>query len=99
MAGTAENALYGTILAPQRNVETIILAGNEHDFTLAMVRYTHLFDHTGHPVVAMPVDVVGPGLAVSAQIVGPLRRDRDSIEFAEKLEQVLDLEIDYTTVV
>lgn len=87
------------VLAPERDAETITLAGNEHEFTLAMVRYTHLFDHTGHPVVAMPVDVVGPGLAVSAQIVGPLRRDRDTIEFAEKLERMLGLEIDYTTVV
>ena len=81
--------------APQRDTETLTLAGREHEFTLGMVRYTCLFDHTGHPVVAMPVEVLGPGVAVSAQVVAPLGRDAVAVDFAQRLEGEMDLRIDY----
>ena len=80
---------------PHRDIETLTLAGREHEFTLALVRYTCLFDHTGHPVVAMPVEVIGPGVAVSAQVVAPLGRDGVAVGFAERLEGAMRLEIDY----
>ena len=83
------------VLAPQRDTQKITLAGREHDFTLALVRYTCLFDHTGHPVVAMPVKVLEPGLSVSAQIVAPLKRDRTAVDFAGRLESTMRLQIDY----
>ena len=83
------------VLAPQRDAETLTLAGREHEFTLALVRYTCLFDHTGHPVVAMPVEVVGPGVAVSAQVVAPLARDGVAVGFAQQLEHAMGLRIDY----
>ena len=83
------------VLPPQRDTERITLAGREHDFTLALVRYTCLFDHTGHPVVAMPVKILAPGLAASAQIVAPLRRDRAAVDFAGRLEDAMSLQIDY----
>ena len=83
------------VLAPRRDTETLTLAGREHEFTLAMVRYTCLFDHTGHPVVAMPVDVVAPGVAVSAQVIAPLKRDDSAVAFAKRLEDVMGLRIDY----
>lgn len=81
--------------APQRDAETLALAGREHEFTLGMVRYTCLFDHTGHPVVAMPVEALGPGVAVSAQIVAPLGCDAVAVDFARRLEDALALRIDY----
>ena len=84
-----------TLPAPRRDTETLALAGREHEFTLAMVRYTCLFDHTGHPVVAMPVDVVAPGVAVSAQVVARLKRDDSAVAFAKRLEDVMRLRIDY----
>ena len=83
------------VLAPRRDTETITLNGREHEFTLAMVRYTCLFDHTGHPVVAMPVDIVDPGVAVSAQVIAPLDRDHLAVDFAQRLEAVMGLRIDY----
>ena len=83
------------VLAPRRDTETITLDGREHEFTLAMVRYTCLFDHTGHPVVAMPVDVVDPGVAVSAQVIAPLDRDHLAVDFAQRLEAAMELRIDY----
>ena len=81
--------------APPRDTETLTLAGREHEFTLGMVRYTCLFDHTGHPVVAMPVEVIGPGVAVSAQVVAPLGRDASAVDFAQRLEDAVGLRIDY----
>ena len=81
--------------APRRDTETLTLDGREHEFTLAMVRYTCLFDHTGHPVVAMPVEVIGPGVAVSAQVVAPLGRDAAAVDFAQRLEKAMGLRIDY----
>ena len=81
--------------APRRDTETLTLDGREHEFTLAMVRYTCLFDHTGHPVVAMPVDVVEPGVAVGAQVVAPLERDGLAVCFAQRLEEAMGLRIDY----
>ncbi len=83
------------VTTPARDTETITLDGQDHGFTLAMVRYTCLFDHTGHPVVAMPVEVVAPGVAVSAQIVGPRNRDAATVDFAGRLEATLRLPIDY----
>ena len=81
--------------APRRDTETLVLAGREHEFTLAMVRYTCLFDHTGHPVVAMPVGVLEPGVAVSAQVVAPLRRDDLAVGYAQCLEEAMGLRIDH----
>ena len=81
--------------AAPRDTETLTLAGREHEFTLGMVRYTCLFDHTGHPVVAMPVEVLGPGVAVSAQVVAPLGRDAVAVDFAQRLEDAMGLRIDY----
>ena len=81
--------------APRRDTESLTLAGREHEFTLAMVRYTCLFDHTGHPVVAMPVEIFGPGVAASTQVVAALDRDRSAVEFAQRLEDVMRLRIDY----
>ncbi len=83
------------VTTPARDTETITLSGKDHGFTLAMVRYTCLFDHTGHPVVAMPVEVVAPGVAVSAQLVGPRNRDAATVDFAGRLEATLRLPIDY----
>jgi Asp-tRNA(Asn)/Glu-tRNA(Gln) amidotransferase A subunit family amidase len=56
-----------------------------------MVRFTSLFDHTGHPVVALPSGPRVAGLAPSVQLVG--RRDSDAavVALAQRLEDALDL--------
>ncbi len=84
------------VLAPRRDAPAIMVAGRELDFTLALVRYTCLFDHTGHPVVAMPASVVGTGVGTGIQIIGPRNRDADVIAFAERIERSLGLDIDYS---
>jgi Asp-tRNA(Asn)/Glu-tRNA(Gln) amidotransferase A subunit family amidase len=63
--------------------------GRDTDLTLGMIRYTALFDHTGHPVVAMPSKLYAPGRAASVQIVAELQRDANAVDFAIQLEREL----------
>jgi aspartyl-tRNA(Asn)/glutamyl-tRNA(Gln) amidotransferase subunit A len=79
------------VMPPLRDAETVTIAGQSHEFTLGMVRFTSLFDHTGHPVVALPSGPRVAGLAPSVQLVG--RRDGDAavVALAERLEQALGL--------
>ena len=84
------------VLTPPRTAKLIAVNGRDVDFTLAMVRYTALFDHTGHPVVAMPSKVYGPGRAASIQVVAALHRDADAVAFAIGLERRLGLAPDYS---
>lgn len=83
------------VLPPMVDTQTITLANKSYDYTFAMVRYTCLFDHTGHPVVAMPATIVADGLTTSIQVVGRRHRDADVLAFATRLEQALQLSIDY----
>ena len=83
------------VLAPRCEAETMEMGGIERPVTLTLVRYTCLFDHTGNPVVSLPTSVIDPGLGASVQVVGALNRDADVVAFAERLEQALDLKIDY----
>lgn len=80
---------------PRHDAATLPVGGREMDFTMATVRYTCLFDHTGHPVVAMPIAALAPGVAVSAQLAGPLDGDAGTVVFAERLERAFGLEIDH----
>lgn len=84
------------ILAPRRDAETVTVGGVERDFTLGLIRYTCLFNHTGNPVLSLPVTVLGPGVGPSVQIVGPLDRDADTVSFGRCLEETLAVNPDYT---
>ena len=81
---------------PARDAETVIIGGRAIEFTSALIRYTCLFDHTGHPVVAMPTKTARAGSPASVQVIGPSARDSDLLAFAGQLEQVLDVVIDYS---
>ncbi len=83
------------VLTPPRDIATITIAGKQIEFTLALIRYTCLFDHTGHPVVAIPAETSGPGVGASIQVIGPLGRDADLLAFAIRLEQALGVKVDY----
>jgi Asp-tRNA(Asn)/Glu-tRNA(Gln) amidotransferase A subunit family amidase len=77
------------VLTPPRHARSIRVNGRDTDFTLGMIRYTALFDHTGHPVVAMPSKLYAPGRAASVQIVAELQRDANAVDFAIQLEREL----------
>jgi Asp-tRNA(Asn)/Glu-tRNA(Gln) amidotransferase A subunit family amidase len=84
------------VLTPRVDAPSVVVGGVERDFTLALVRYTALFDHTGNPVVSLPVTVLSPGIGTSVQIVGPYHRDADVVALAARLERMLDLSIDFS---
>jgi Asp-tRNA(Asn)/Glu-tRNA(Gln) amidotransferase A subunit family amidase len=77
------------ILPPLRDAETVRIAGQDLDFTLGMVRFTCLFDHSGHPVVALPSGPRIDGRAPSVQLVGPRDGDADLVALADRLQQAL----------
>ncbi|MGH6861393.1 MAG: hypothetical protein ACRECY_14145, partial [Phyllobacterium sp.] len=58
-------------------------------FTLALVRQTCLFNHTGHPVLAMPMHAPQGAPPPSLQIVGRHSEEGRLLNFAAKLERDL----------
>jgi len=83
------------ILPPARTAEEVTVGGRSMEFTVAMVRYTCLFDHTGNPVVATPSALFGKGIASGIQIIGRANQDADVLSFSEKIEAALKLDINY----
>jgi Asp-tRNA(Asn)/Glu-tRNA(Gln) amidotransferase A subunit family amidase len=79
------------LLTPLKYADRLVIGGSDHDFTLGLIRYTCLFDHTGNPVVSLPVMALDPGIGVSVQVIGPLHGDADTVDFAMQLEAKLDL--------
>jgi Asp-tRNA(Asn)/Glu-tRNA(Gln) amidotransferase A subunit family amidase len=77
------------ILPPLRAAESVTIAGRDREFTLGLVRFTCLFDHTGHPVVALPSGPRLDGLAPSVQLVGPRDGDVALVALADRLQQAL----------
>jgi Asp-tRNA(Asn)/Glu-tRNA(Gln) amidotransferase A subunit family amidase len=71
---------------PDRNLKEVVLAGSQYSVLEALIRYTAAFDHSGHPVIAMPWR--SPALATpgSFQLVGPLDSDNVLLDFAEAVE-------------
>lgn len=77
------------VLPPARDAETITVGGRQLDFTLALIHYTFVFDHTGNPVVSLPVTETAPGIGSSVQVVADKNRDADAVDFASNLEALL----------
>ncbi len=77
------------VAPPVRDATAVTLAGREHEFTAALIRYTALFNHTGHPVLALPYGRLACGVPASLQVVG--RRDGDDalLGFGLALEEWL----------
>jgi Asp-tRNA(Asn)/Glu-tRNA(Gln) amidotransferase A subunit family amidase len=82
------------LLRPIKDAEGFMIGDQWVEFTFALVRYTCLFDHTGHPVLAMPMGIQGPGLATSVQVIGPLGGDQAVVQFGAELESALALNVD-----
>ncbi len=85
--------------APFRNDTEIQLGGFRHSLLEASVRYTALFNQTGHPVVAMPGLKLRNGRAIGLQVVGKLNSDANLLLIAQKLEEILAISIDYNAIV
>lgn len=74
---------------PLKDAKMITVGGEQLEFTLALIRYTFIFDHTGNPVVSFPVLEAAPGIGASVQVVGDINRDADIVTFAGRLEALL----------
>lgn len=67
--------------------ETVMIAGIDHDFTMGLVRLTALFNHTGHPVLALPVGGMPDPLTSNVQIIGPRHGEGLVLRTGALLEQ------------
>lgn len=83
------------VLTPTRDQELFELGGREIPVLLTLIRYTALFDQTGHPALALPVDNLAPGITTSVQLVGPRHHDRELLAQAASLEHALGRTITY----
>ncbi|MBV2186786.1 MAG: amidase [Rhizobium sp.] len=59
------------VCRPPRATEMLTVAGQAFDYTMALVRLTCLFNHTGHPVISFPVAGANDQYAASIQVMGP----------------------------
>jgi Asp-tRNA(Asn)/Glu-tRNA(Gln) amidotransferase A subunit family amidase len=71
---------------PFRDAETVTIGSKQVDFTMALIRYTFVFDHTQNPVVSLPILEAAPGIGASVQVVADTNRDADAVNFAVRFE-------------
>jgi len=72
---------------PRRDARELVVNGAPRDFTMALVRHTSLFNHTGHPVLAMPMPGSVSHPPASLQIIGRSGRELDIIRWALEIDQ------------
>jgi Asp-tRNA(Asn)/Glu-tRNA(Gln) amidotransferase A subunit family amidase len=73
------------ICRAEKTSETLRFAGEEVDFTMALVRFTSLFNHTGHPVLTLPLAGTADALSASLQIVGRFHSEDQILRFGQLL--------------
>lgn len=76
-----------SVLHPQKDAPQLFVSGKPLDFTLAMVRQTCLFNHTGHPALAMPMKKSTVMPPPSLQIVGRRGDESKILDFGKSIEQ------------
>ncbi|WP_048648505.1 amidase [Nitratireductor soli] len=81
------------VTPPARFAPSVLIAGDEHDFTLGLVRYTCLFDHTGHPALAMPASAGRDAPGASIQLATRRGGDAELLNVGAMLEQELGLNL------
>jgi Asp-tRNA(Asn)/Glu-tRNA(Gln) amidotransferase A subunit family amidase len=77
------------VLSPPLTATGFTIGGQWTDFTYALVRYTALFNHTGHPALCQPGVSVATGGRPGIQIIGRLNADAELLAFGLKLESAL----------
>lgn len=76
-----------SVLHPRKDAPHLFVSGQPLDFTLAMVRQTCLFNHTGHPALAMPMNTSSAIPPPSLQIVGRHGDEAKILNLAMSIEQ------------
>ena len=81
--------------APLRSATTYEIGGKIRTKLEATVRYTSLFNQTGHPVVAMPGGLTADGRTFGIQVIGKRDTDASLLCLAREIDQMLPFSIDY----
>ncbi|MEM1372399.1 MAG: amidase family protein, partial [Pseudomonadota bacterium] len=69
-----------------RIAETIEIAGQTMETTMAMVRTTSLFNHTGHPAIALPIGSMKDGAQASLQLVAARSQETALLRMADSIQ-------------
>lgn len=70
------------ILPPKLSISTVSLGGKETDLMSAMIRFTAIFNQTGHPALAFPWIRRDKDIPIGLQLAGPKFSDFRLLEFA-----------------
>ena len=89
LLGEVDLLLGPTLLVREidKDAMKIRIAERDLDFTMGMVRATSLFDHTGHPGLAMPLSSNCEGIPPSLQIVGRKHDETRLLKFARQIDE------------
>lgn len=82
--------------APPRGMRQISLGQDLVTKLEATIRYTALFNQTGHPVVALPATMLPDGRALGIQLVGKRNEDAKLLALARDIERILSVHVDYS---
>jgi len=69
---------------PKRDSTSVTLQGRALSVLNALIRYTAIFDQSGHPVIALPLFDDTGSVPGSIQLVGKMHGDQQLLIFAEK---------------
>jgi Asp-tRNA(Asn)/Glu-tRNA(Gln) amidotransferase A subunit family amidase len=75
-----------SVWRPARDAADLSLNGQPMDYVLALVRQTCLFDHTGHPALAMPIASLVPNMGEGMQLVGAAGSEANLLGFGHWLQ-------------
>lgn len=81
--------------APFRDASEIRFGGSAYSVLEATIRYTALFNQTGHPVVAMPGLALPDGRTIGVQVVGKMHSDAELLSRARLVADILAVTVDY----
>ena len=83
------------INTPLRGDWSYTLGSTQLSKLQATIRFTSLFNDTGHPVVSMPAAIQEDSEVFSVQIIGRESADRNLLEIASRIERILGLNLHY----
>lgn len=75
------------ISAPRIGTRDLTLDGESEDIFACMIRYTAIFDMSGHPALSIPCGMSSDGLPVGLQLAGPYFSERRLLKAAHAYEQ------------
>jgi aspartyl-tRNA(Asn)/glutamyl-tRNA(Gln) amidotransferase subunit A len=81
--------------APLRDARVIRLGGRDMTKLSATIRYTAIFNQTGHPVVSLPAALLPDGRAMSIQLIGRKNEDNLLLSIADRVDALLAAHVNY----